>query len=279
MESSNSSNSSKGEGNTKPPPFKNKKQVSPAKGWCFTLNNYTSEEVSLLSSIVPQECDKYILAYEVGEEGTPHIQGWINFITKKRPMSVFKQIPRIHWEKSKGNIKQQADYCSKEGKVFLVKGMPRPLKRLACEDNLYNWQREICAICEQEPDDRTIYWYWSEAGNVGKTTFGKYLHRKYGAIVLGGKSADMKNGIVEYHKLNGFTPELIVVNIPRSFNEDYISYTGIEECKDMFFYSGKYEGSMVDGNSPHIIIFANHFPKRDMISKDRWKIKKLDNMD
>ena len=32
-----------GEGNTNPPP---KKRISPSKMWCFTLNNYTSEEMA-----------------------------------------------------------------------------------------------------------------------------------------------------------------------------------------------------------------------------------------
>ena len=70
-------------------------------------------------------------------------------------------------------------------------------------------------------------------------------------MVLGGKSADMKNGVVEYQKNNTCLPEIVVLNIPRSFNSDYLSYTGIEEVKDMFFNSGKYEGGMIDGNSPH----------------------------
>ena len=65
----------------------------------------------------------------------------------------------------------------------------------------------------------------------------------------------MKNGVVEYQKTNSCLPEIVLLNIPRSFNSDYLYNTGVEEVKDMFFYSGKYEGGMVDGNSPHLIIF------------------------
>ena len=68
----------------------------------------------------------------------------------------------------------------------------------------------------------------------------------------------MKNGVIQY-KINNddCEPELIVINLPRSFNSEYLSYTGIEEVKDMCFYSGKYEGGQVVGNCPHLIIFAN----------------------
>jgi len=273
--SSNSSNSSKGEGNTKPPPSIKKKQVSPAKGWCFTLNNYTNEHLEIISSIVPQVCDKWIVAKETGDSGTDHLQGWINLKDKARPSSIFP-IKQIHWEKQKGSIVDNQKYCSKEGSVWLSHGLPRPLRRLACEDNLYDWQKFICDEIEKEADDRKIIWFYSKEGNVGKTTFCKYLHRRYGAICLGGKSADMKHGVVEYVKQHETTPEIIVCNLPRSFNKDYLSYTGIEEVKDMFFYSGKYEGGMVDGNPPHLIIFANEKPDESKVSHDRWFIRRID---
>ena len=153
--------------------------------------------------------------------------------------------------------------------------MPRPLKRLACEDNLYPWQEDIINIIKQEPDDRTIYWFYSEDGNRGKTTFCKYLTRKYEAICLSGKASDMKHGISEYKKQNGFCPELILSNISKSFDPNYLSYGGIEDCKDMYFHSGKYEGGMIDGNCPHLIVFSNFYPDTSKMMGDRWYIRKI----
>ena len=134
------------------------------------------------------------------------------------------------------------------------------------------YQQKILDILKKEPDERTIHWIAGSSGNEGKTTFCKYLVRFHNAIMLGGKSADMKNGIIEYKKTNGYTPELILINLPRSFNKDYLSYTGIEEVKDMLFYSGKYEGGMIDGNCPHLIIFSNQTPDAKLLSPDRWQI-------
>jgi len=266
-DSSDSSNCSKGEGNTISSPSK---QISPAKRWCFTLNNYTSNDIDAFK-FHSSKYKKCIIGEEVGESGTPHLQGYIYFNTKLRPLSLFKDLG-AHFEKARGSCLDNFKYCSKEGKVCFSCGFPKPLKPLACDNNLYPWQMPLDKLAETDPNDREIIWVCGSDGNEGKTTFCKYLHRRYGAICLGGKSADMKNGIIEYIKENGNPPDFIVINLPRSFNSDYLSYTGLEEVKDMFFYSGKYEGGMVDGNSPHLWIFSNEMPDIDKCSRDRWSL-------
>ncbi|WP_445779041.1 hypothetical protein [Shewanella sp.] len=262
--SSNSSNSSKGLGNTKPVP----KQISPAKRWCFTLNNYTEQDISSISSKIYDTCDKSLVSKEVGESGTPHLQGFISLKTKARPMAVFDN-KRIHWEAAKGNNDAQLTYISKQNQPFLSLGFPKPVKLINPD---YDWEQQILGIVTQEPDDRTIYWYWSKGGNKGKTSFCKYLTVKHGAIALSGKAADMRNGVIDYQKTNGFLPELVLIPIPKSFNTDYLNYEGIENIKDMYFYSGKYEGGQVCGNPPHLFVFANEPPDTSKMSLDRWKV-------
>ncbi|WP_445779375.1 hypothetical protein, partial [Shewanella sp.] len=112
----------------------------------------------------------------------------------------------------------------------------------------------------------------SKGGNKGKTSFCKYLTVKHGAIALSGKAADMRNGVIDYQKTNGFLPELVLIPIPKSFNTDYLNYEGIENIKDMYFYSGKYEGGQVCGNPPHLFVFANEPPDTSKMSLDRWKV-------
>lgn len=266
---------SAGGGNTKPP--RQNKQDSAKCNYCMTLNNWTIEEYNkILCFFKEDSSNEWIIGKEKGKMGTPHLQIYVHFAKKKRFSAIKKVCDRFHIEVTKGNRLQNLIYCSKEGDYETNCRIPRPLKPLACENNLYDWQKDICEIMNQEPDDRTIHWIWSDSGNVGKTTFCKYLHRTYGAICLGGKSADMKNGIIDYFNKNGHCPEAIVINLPRSFDNNYLSYTGIEEVKDMFFYSGKYEGGMVDGNCPHLIIFSNEPPDYSEMSQDRWKVKKID---
>ena len=273
MTSTSSSNSSKGGVILEPPLNLAKKQISPAKSWCFTLNNWTEEEYSSIVLLLEEHCCLYVCGKEIGEEcGTPHLQGYLVFKTKKRPKSVFAFTDRIRWKKAGGNATQNLEYCNK-GKDFITKGYPKPIKLI---DPVYQWEQEILEIIKTEPDDRTIYWYWSEEGNVGKTAFCKYLSVKHEAIALSGKGADVRNGIVDYTKHKERTPELVLFPIPRSFNSDYLSYESIENIKDMYFYSGKYEGGMICGNSPHLFIFANCEPNYEKLSADRWVVREIE---
>ncbi len=272
MASADSSNSSVGGVILEPP---NGKQISPAIRWTFTLNNWTEEELEYISSIVPAYCRYCIVGAEIGgESGVPHLQGYLEFKTKKRPLSVFST-KRIHWEKAKGNRKANEIYCSKEGNLKIVHPEPKVIKTISPE-LLKGWQLDVLDEIKVEPDDRTINWMWSEQGGIGKTTFLKYLVVHEDFIVLGGKAADCRNGIIEYAKAHdGATPTRIGINIPRTHSQEYVSYEAFENIKDMLFYSGKFEGGMVCGNCPHIYIFANFEPDCENLSEDRWKIRKV----
>jgi len=260
----------------------NTKQPSNCRYWCFTLNNYTKQDISgILSSNSSKIC-RFVFQEETGDEteenyGTPHLQGFIDYGlgNKARPMHYFKKIlghGKTHWEKTR-NVAKSIAYCQKDrtrtGKTFRRRIEPT----YKIEIELYDWQRCILKICDQTPDDRTIHYIIGEKGLEGKTTFGKWLYMNLErVIVLSGKASDMKNAIIDYQKKREELPKIIVINIPRSVNHTYISWTGIEEIKDMFFYSGKYEGGMICGANPHVFIFANEQPDLAKISKDRWKI-------
>lgn len=151
---------------------------------------------------------------------------------------------------------------------------------------LRHWQNKIKErILDLPSNERDIWWLWEPFGGLGKTTFQKWIFQNYERVmVLGGKAADMKNGIIEYLEAQRVKdvpfkpkyPKVVILNLPMTFNVDYFSPAGVEEVKDMFFYSGKYKGGMVDGPSPKVIIFANcRPPKIDEMAKDRWRIRKL----
>lgn len=252
-----------------------------AKKYFFTYHiniNESFEQAFSKLKLLESICEKYIWAEEYGKSGkTPHIQGGFILESKMRAKTIsdnfFKNgVSLFKLKNWNGCFK----YCQKEGNNIKTNcKIARPLKKLPCDDinNRFWWQNQILDILKGEPDDRIIYWYYGDGG-VGKTTFAKHIHRNHeDVIVLGGKSADMKNGIIEFMKNNdNETPRIIIINLPKSFNTEYLSYTGIEECKDMFFYSGKYEGKMVDGNEPHFIIFGNDPPDESKMTEGRWNI-------
>lgn len=261
-------------GNTKTPRIY---QISPSIRWCFTLNNYTEHEISSIVPIFRSHCRLAIFGKEIAETGTPHLQGYLEFKKKSRPKSIFG-IDRIHWEKAKGNKQSNIVYCSKEDKNPFCHNIDwqkhRPVD-IIDDTRLYDWQIEILELIEERPDDRKIHWFWSHDGGIGKTHFCKYLTMKKGAICLHGKGADVRNGVVDFYNKQGYTPNLIVFPIPRSYDTDYLSYEALENIKDMYFYSGKYEGGQICGNCPHLLVFANCPPNISKMSEDRWRVVEL----
>lgn len=88
-----------------------------AKHYCFTLNNYTDQDVAKLKQLAGTEkCSYLIFGYEQGESGTKHLQGYIcfsrRFTFKKAQASINA---RSHLENARGSPSQNRAYCSKDG--------------------------------------------------------------------------------------------------------------------------------------------------------------------
>ncbi len=246
-----------------------KKRINPAIRWCFTFNNYTEEEFCSICSICSVSCRYAIIGREISKSGTKHLQGYIEFKTKNRPISIFKNT-KIHFEKCRGTKLENIKYCSKEDKNAWI--YPVPYKIDLKKSDFYEWENILYNIVIKEPHQRLIYWFYDEQGCSGKTTFSKWLYMNLPSVaVLSGTAGDMKNGIIEYEQMQGQLPNTIIMNIPRT-KKNYMSWTGIEEIKDMFFFSGKYHGGFVCGKPPHLICLANSLPDVSKVSLDRWAI-------
>lgn len=87
-------------------------QSSPQRAWCWTLNNYTPSDLDALSLVI---CDYLVFGREVGESGTPHLQGFLYHKAKKSLKQCKAMIPRAHFEVSRGSVQQNYDYCTKDG--------------------------------------------------------------------------------------------------------------------------------------------------------------------
>lgn len=83
------------------------------KYWCLTWNNFPDGYMSVFEN---SNCNYFVLGTEVGESGTKHIQGYIEFATNRKLARLKKELgDSIHWEKRKGTAAQAADYCKKDG--------------------------------------------------------------------------------------------------------------------------------------------------------------------
>lgn len=272
------SSSKQKEGNNSLPSVKTK-QISPAKRWCFTWfdfpKDWESSNSSIFKYLPDPERDFIIYGYEICP-GTkrPHLQGYIEFHTKKRPLST--PFPTgVNWLKCKGDRLSNLTYCSKDGRF--ISNFPEHNKYIQEITTFYKWELKIIEMLKEKPDGRKIYAYWSNKGEQGKTTFSKWIYTHYArVVVLSGAASDMKNCIVDYKLMNGRTPEIIILNYPFCTNMNRISYNGIEEIKDMFFYSGKYKGGMICHRPPHVLMFSNKPPIIEKMSENRWVIENIE---
>ena len=82
--------------------------------YCFTINNYTASDIEQLTAL-SDGVTYYTYGIEKGEnEGTPHLQGYIELTTAQRFSWLKKRLPRAHLEPRKGSRTQARDYCHKE---------------------------------------------------------------------------------------------------------------------------------------------------------------------
>jgi hypothetical protein len=239
--------------------------------WCFTLNNYIVEQIEHLEQVLKHEAKWYVFQEEVGEEGTPHLQGTVCLKLRQR-LTQLKQIdPKIHWEPTK-SVKASLVYCTKAetatGRVYHYGiGLPETVDVI----EPYGWALDVMKIISAKPDDRTIHWYWEPTGRFGKTSLAKYLVVKHNALMLTGKSSDMYHMISKYPNKR----KLFVIDCPRSM-QDYMNYGAIEQIKNGLIFSGKYDGCQLVFNAPHVIVFANEPPNLIKMSGDRWRITRID---
>lgn len=84
--------------------------------WCFTLNNYSGEDIERLSSKI-DGLDYMIFGKEVGDSGTPHLQGYFEVKTNKTMLSAkkFIGISGMHLEQRKASRISCINYCKKGG--------------------------------------------------------------------------------------------------------------------------------------------------------------------
>lgn len=244
--------------------------------WVFTWNNYPKNWKDFFQdrkSLIEKIC--------TGEEicpttGTKHLQGWLK-LYKKNYVITYLNLPKeIHWEvmSRKATERQNTKYCSKVSTSLLHWGIPVPY---SINVEKKPWMVELMNILKKEPDFRTIHWIWEENGNSGKTLFMKmaYLELEH-VIFINGKGHDIRHCVADFTTRTGNHPKIVLMNIPR-VNKDYISYEALENVKDMAFFSGKFEGCVVCGPNPHLMVFANEPPDRTKLSADRWSIGHLKN--
>lgn len=129
-----------------------------------------------------------------------------------------------------------------------------------------NWQWALCQTLEARPSKREVLWRWEGTGNVGKSYFAMHYKPAESFIITGGKHADI-------HYAYQFQ-KYVFFDWARS-NEGVFPYGLVEQFKNGYFLSTKYESIAKRFAIPHVVVFANFAPDVSQMSLDRWNIEQI----
>lgn len=244
------------------------------KKWCWTYNNFSKEDIEDVKKWCGINCKKWVFGEEIGEEGTPHLQGY--FVMEKGiRITGFKKILvlcKFHFEVVKGTEEENIDYCTKDGKFHKSKNI-FVKEKLKIIHKLKRWQKDLENLLLNDFSDRSIYWIYDKTGCIGKSAFIKYMVVEHNSLLCGGgKKSDVINIIFNNRNyMESSEKKMIVFDIPRC-NKGAISYAAIEEIKNGIIINTKFETGTFLCNSPSICIFSNDPPDITKFSLDKWEL-------
>jgi len=133
------------------------------------------------------------------------------------------------------------------------------------------WQQAVILSVSLIPDDRIINWVYDSVGCSGKSYLCRYLYLKFGYLKM--SYTDTKRLLYLVHtmpKVTCYFFDLTRVKPANIGNNDL--YAALENIKDGCFMNTFQTPAMCVMASPHVWVFSNILPKRESLSRDRWKI-------
>lgn len=130
---------------------------------CFTWNNYDEDELDDLEAKLKSleqlgQLQYSILGREIGESGTPHIQGYVHLRKEYHPsqtcgLQFWKNLlpggKRMHFENARGKDSHQYIYCTKEG-PFIEFGTIKDTEKGQDFAGAIEAAKQDMDICEKE---------------------------------------------------------------------------------------------------------------------------------
>ena len=130
------------------------------------------------------------------------------------------------------------------------------------------WQSTLKNKLEQPPDRRKIIFIVDEVGNSGKSWFSHFYSRQLGTsaqVMLPGKKADMAYALKPNIKV-------FFLDAPRSKQGEFIQYDFLEDLKNGYVFSTKYESRIKSFEPMHVVVNMNESPDLSKLSRDRFDI-------
>jgi len=244
--------------------------MSRHRSWCFTVNNFTKADQFAIEMLFLR-CKFAVVGEEVGEKGTPHLQGYVSLSSPLSLQLMKKYLPRAHLTVAMGSDDDNLKYCTKEGHNIKQVGEPSvgqgsrtDIKELAqkikdreitIEDCMFDYpelyvrysrslEKMFDAVMVPRDSPPEVHWRWGLAG-VGKTV---YCIEKHPCHFI-------KDGTPWWDKYT--QQEAIIFD---DFDNN-IPFRTLLRILDRYVYQGQVKGSYVQVNSPYIYITCEFPPE------------------
>lgn len=124
------------------------------KTWKFVLNNWEAKDRVFFESL---DCNVIVFGEEVGQSGTPHLQGHITFKRTYRLSALKKLHERTHWEVAKC---EDFNYELKGENVFIKDNRQTRGKRTDLESiaSMLEEGRSVTEVAKAYPGQYIRYW-------------------------------------------------------------------------------------------------------------------------
>lgn len=190
---------------------------------CFTLNNWSDDQYK---SLINLDVKYIVIGKEVGESGTPHLQGYVEFNNSTSFKSIQKKFFKAHIEMRHGSPKQASDYCKKDDKDFFEKGIISEQGK----------RKDIEVLAELVIDgnnNRSI----AKLNPVGYMKFNKHVNALRSALIEP-RDGSIAPNIAVYHGPTGSGKTRMAYDQMKELDEPYYVWT---PARDNWFdgYAGE----------------------------------------
>lgn len=287
--------------------------MSRARHWCFTLNNYTTEDLERICALEGQ-VDYLIFGKEVGESGTPHLQGFVSFSSRVRITHCQQTIGRAYFAVAR-HVKQSIEYCKKDGDVTQFGVPPKsPGRRNDLEDfknavmagvfDMKVLRLEFSEVIAKYPKFVVDFVQdYMPRKEVQAFPLRPWQARLYSDLLLPPDDRQIifvvdpvgnqgKSWFCHYYAslhdnaqvlLPGKKADMTYVldplvrvlfcDAPRSKQGDVLQYDFFEEVKNGYIFSPKYESRVKSMKKCHVVVMMNEMPDESKLSRDRYDIR------